>query len=99
LKGGEQAVNDHITEAAIRICAAEHLLAGSARHSGGMRTRVRVIASVCVGACLYVCVRMCVTALFMLTRANMEQSKPAPEASRQKTYEAPKQQQPQQVGG
>ena len=98
LKGGEQAVNDSVTEAAIRICAAEHLLAGSARHSGGMRTRVRVIASVCVGACLYVCVRMCVTALFMLTRANMEQSKPAPEASRQKTYEAPKQQQLQQVG-
>jgi len=43
-------------------------------------------------------VRMCVTALVKLTRANLGLSKSAPEASRQKTYEAPKQQQLQQVG-
>jgi hypothetical protein len=55
LKGGEQAVNDSVTEAAIRICAAEHLLAGSARHSGGMRMRV----CVCACACGSVCVRAC----------------------------------------
>jgi hypothetical protein len=67
-----------------------------------MRMRVCVCAcacgSVCVRACMWACVRMCVTALVKLTRANLGLSKSAPEASRQKTYEAPKQQQLQQVG-